>query len=113
VEPRRRNGPAAFFAAALKWTIRNPAIASTVPSMTDNDQLDQNFRAMAEQFSDADAKVLTARLEEIRPYFCRMCGRCEGKCPRACRSPTWCEFVMYADGYGSSLSAGAFPSDGG
>jgi len=92
--------PAGFFAAALKWAIKNPAIASTVPSMTDNDQLEQNFRAMAEQFTDADTKVLTARLEEIRPYFCRMCGRCEGQCPKGLPVADMVRFVMYADGYG-------------
>ena len=92
--------PAGYFAAALKWPLRSPAIASTVPSMTDNDQLDQNFRAMAEPFTDADAKVLTARLEEIRPYFCRMCGRCEGQCPKGLPVSDIVRFVMYADGYG-------------
>ena len=92
--------PAGFFAAALKWTIKNPAIASTVPSMTDNDQLEQNFRAMVEPLTDADAKILTARLEEIRPYFCRMCGRCEGKCPKGLPVADMVRFVMYADGYG-------------
>src|ERR1019366_8290928 len=30
--------PPNFAAAALKWAIKNPAIATTVPSMTDNDQ---------------------------------------------------------------------------
>jgi len=92
--------PTGFFAAALKWAIRNPAIASTVPSMTDNDQLDQNFRAMAEQFGDTDSKILTARLEEIRPYFCRMCGGCQGQCPQGLPVADMVRFVMYADGYG-------------
>ena len=92
--------PATYFAAALKWAIRNPAIASTVPSMTDNDQLEQNFRAMAEAFTDADAKMLTATLEEIGPYFCRMCGRCEGQCPKGLPVADMVRFVMYADGYG-------------
>ena len=97
-QPAQR--PAGFFASALKWTIKNPAIASTVPSMTDNDQLDQNFRVMAEQFTDADTKILTARLEEIRPYFCRMCGRCDGQCPKGLPVADMVRFVMYADGYG-------------
>ena len=50
--------------------------------MTDTDQLEQNFKVMAEKFTDADAKLLTARLEEITPYFCRMCGECRGQCPK-------------------------------
>ena len=92
--------PAGYFAAALKWSIRNPAIATTVPSMTDNDQLDQNFRVMAEAFTDADAKVLTATLEQISPYFCRMCGGCVGQCPKGLPVADMVRFVMYAEGYG-------------
>ena len=35
--------PPNFALAALKWVLKNPAIATTVPSMTDLDQLEQNF----------------------------------------------------------------------
>ncbi len=87
-------------AAALKWVLKNPGVATTIPSMTDHDQLDQNFRVMAEEFSDADAKILAARLEEIRPYFCRMCGRCEGQCPKGLQVSNLVRYVMYADTYG-------------
>ncbi len=103
---RRRGGapppqrPPNFPEAALKWALKNAAIATTVPSMTDMDQLEQNFRMMAETFTEADAKVLSARLEEIRPYFCRMCGRCEGQCPKGMPVGDVVRFVMYADGYG-------------
>jgi aryl-alcohol dehydrogenase-like predicted oxidoreductase len=92
--------PPNFFAAALKWAIRNPAIATTVPSMTDNDQLDQNFAAMAQPFTDADDRILSVGLAEVRPYFCRMCGRCEGQCPKGLPVSDMVRFVMYADGYG-------------
>ena len=96
-QPQR---PATFALAALKWAIHNPAIATTVPSMTDIDQLEQNFKAMSERFTDSDAKVLSARLEEIGPYFCRMCGHCEGQCPKGLPVADMVRFVMYADGYG-------------
>jgi aryl-alcohol dehydrogenase-like predicted oxidoreductase len=96
-QPQR---PAGFAPAALKWAINNPSIATTVPSMTDIDQLEQNFKAMSERFNDADAKVLSARLEEIGPYFCRMCGKCSGECPKGLPVADMVRFVMYADGYG-------------
>ena len=92
--------PPAFAPAALKWAINNPAVATTVPSMTDIDQLEQNFRAMAERFTDADAQILSARLDEIGPYFCRMCGQCAGQCPKGLPVGDMVRFVMYADGYG-------------
>ena len=92
--------PANFAPAALKWAIKNPVIATTVPSMTDIDQLEQNFAVMGQQFTDADQKILTARLEEITPYFCRMCGTCAGQCPQGLPVADMVRFVMYADGYG-------------
>ena len=88
VMARARRGvqrPANFAPAALKWAINNPAIATTVPSMTDIDQLQENFRAMSERFTDADSKVLVARLEEIGPYFCRMCGSARASARKVCR----------------------------
>jgi len=96
-QPKR---PAAFAPAALKWAINNPAVATTVPSMTDIDQLEQNFQVMADRFTDADARILTARLEQIGPYFCRMCGQCDGQCPKGLHVADMVRFVMYADGYG-------------
>ena len=96
-QPQR---PANFAPAALKWALNRPGIATTVPSMTDIDQLEQNFRAMAESFTDADAKILSARLREITPTFCRMCGECDGKCPKGLPVADLVRFVMYADGYG-------------
>jgi hypothetical protein len=92
--------PASFAPAALKWALKNPHIDTTVPSMTDIDQLEQNFAVMAQQFTDADAKILTARLEEIGPYFCRSCGACKGQCPKGLPVNDLVRFVMYADGYG-------------
>ena len=105
IGPRRSGGgppkPAEFGPAALKWVLKNPAVATTVPSMTDIDQLEQNFAVMAQQkFTDADQKILTARLKEIGPYFCRMCGQCEGQCPKGLPVGDLVRFVMYADGYG-------------
>jgi len=33
--------------AALKWVTNHPSVATTIPSMTDMDQLDENVKAMA------------------------------------------------------------------
>jgi predicted aldo/keto reductase-like oxidoreductase len=87
-------------AAALKWVLKNAAVATTVPSMTDMEQLDQNFKVMGQQFTDDDQKVLSAALQEISPYFCRMCGECSGVCPKGLPARDLVRFVMYADGYG-------------
>lgn len=86
--------------AALKWVLKNPNVDSTVPSMSDAEQLEENLRAMREPFSAADEKALAARLEEIRPYYCRMCGRCDGRCPQGLPVADMLRYLTYADGYG-------------
>jgi aryl-alcohol dehydrogenase-like predicted oxidoreductase len=86
--------------AALKWVLRNPNIGTTVPSMTDMEQLDQNLKASASPFSAADQKILTAHLERIAPLYCRMCGECDGACRQGLPVADILRFLTYADGYG-------------
>jgi uncharacterized protein len=86
--------------AALKWVIDKPNVATTIPSMTDMDQLDENLKAMALPFSDGDRKLLAARLEMIRPLYCRMCGQCDGACQKGLRVADVLRCLTYADGYG-------------
>jgi predicted aldo/keto reductase-like oxidoreductase len=86
--------------AMLKWVLRNQNVHTTIPSMTDMDQLDDNLRAMTNAFTQSDEKLLSARLEQIRPYYCRMCGECDGTCPRGLPVAEILRYVTYADGYG-------------
>jgi hypothetical protein len=86
--------------AALKWVMKNRNVDTVIPSMTDMDQLDVNVKAMASPYADADAKLLAARLDEIRPYYCRMCGKCEGVCPKGLPVADMLRFLMYAESYG-------------
>jgi predicted aldo/keto reductase-like oxidoreductase len=86
--------------AALKWVVRNPNVHTTVPSMTDMDQLEENLKAGAQPFSGADEKLLALQLEHIRPIYCRMCGECEGQCRQGLPVADVLRFLTYADGYG-------------
>jgi uncharacterized protein len=86
--------------SALKWVVRDPNVHTTIPSMTDMDQLDENLRAMAEPYGAPDQKLLGAHLETIRPYYCRMCGKCDGQCSKGLPVPDLLRYVTYADGYG-------------
>ena len=85
--------------SALKWTLRNPSIVP-IPSMTDTDQLEQNFTAMTAPFGPADEKLLAAQLDYIRPLYCRMCGQCKGTCPQGLPVADMLRILTYADGYG-------------
>jgi aryl-alcohol dehydrogenase-like predicted oxidoreductase len=86
--------------AALKWVLRNPNIATTIPSMTDMDQLDENLKAMAQPYTPNEEKLLTAQLERIAPLYCRMCGECRGTCAKGLPVANVLRYLTYADGYG-------------
>ena len=86
--------------AALKWALKNPKVDTTIPSMTDMDQLDDNLKAMTSSFSETDAKLLAMYLDHIRPSYCRMCQRCEGTCPKGLPVADLLRFLMYAEDYG-------------
>ncbi len=86
--------------AALKWAIRKPYFATAIPSMTDMEQLEENFQAMAGPLEPAEERLLARRLDEIRPEYCRMCYRCAGQCPKGLPVTDMLRYVAYADGYG-------------
>jgi hypothetical protein len=86
--------------AALKWVLRNKRFGTTVPSMTDADQLQENFRAMSEPFGAQEEKLLAGINESIRPLYCRMCYKCTGQCPQGAAIPDTIRFLSYADFYG-------------
>jgi len=86
--------------SALKWVLRNPDIGTTVPSMTDMDQLDANLKAMSQPFGAADEKILAMHLEHITPFYCRLCGECAGQCRKGLPVQDVLRFAAYAEGYG-------------
>jgi hypothetical protein len=86
--------------AALKWVVNKPNVATTIPSMTDNDQLEENLKAMGSPLSSSDEKLLTTHLEMIRPVYCRMCSQCERACQKGLPVADVLRCLTYADGYG-------------
>ncbi len=86
--------------AALKWVLRNPHVNTTIPSMTDMDQLDENLRAMSAR---------SARPKKnCSPSTARTSARCTAACAASatapagwgCRCRICCAILTYADGYG-------------
>lgn len=88
------------FPAMLRWSMRNPNIDTTIPSITDHDQLDENFACMDKGFSPGDATLLAVQRDFITPLYCRACGKCSGVCPKGLPIPDMMRYVMYAEGYG-------------
>jgi predicted aldo/keto reductase-like oxidoreductase len=86
--------------AALRWVLKNSKIDTTIPSMTDMDQLDENLKTMSAKFTEADQKLLSAHLERISPLYCRACGTCAGTCSQGLPVADVLRCLTYADGYG-------------
>jgi len=86
--------------AALKWVLRDKRFGATIPSMTDTDQLEENFRAMSEPFGAQEEKLLAAINEDVRPLYCRMCYKCSGQCPQGMQVANTIRYLSYSDFYG-------------
>jgi predicted aldo/keto reductase-like oxidoreductase len=86
--------------AALKWVLKDSHIHTTIPGMTDMDQLEENLKAMNEPYSPRDEQLLARQLDFITPLYCRMCGECDGHCAKGLPVADVLRYVMYADGYG-------------
>ncbi|MGA2116789.1 MAG: aldo/keto reductase [Bryobacteraceae bacterium] len=99
-KPRNLNKLPGGALASLKWALRNKRMGTTIPSMTDSDQLEENFRAMSEPFGAQDEKLLAVINEDIRPLYCRMCYQCSGQCPKGAAVPETIRYLSYADFYG-------------
>jgi predicted aldo/keto reductase-like oxidoreductase len=91
--------------AAIKWAIRNESVDTAIVCMTDHDQLQENLRAMAEPYTQKDEALLSQRLAQIGPIYCRMCGSCNGVCDRGVPVPDMLRFLSYAEGYGQFAMA--------
>jgi hypothetical protein len=86
--------------AALRWVLKSPDVDTTIPSMTDMDQLEDNIKAMTGGFSRSDEALLARQLEYIAPLYCRMCGKCDGTCAQGLPVAEILRYLSYADGYG-------------
>ncbi|MEJ2110021.1 MAG: aldo/keto reductase [Acidobacteriota bacterium] len=93
--------------AGIKWVLNNPAIGTCVPFMQTIPELEMNFRAMSEEFTPADEKLLYVLNEQIRPDYCRMCYQCSDVCPKGLPVTDMLRFLAYNDFCGNFHQARA------
>jgi predicted aldo/keto reductase-like oxidoreductase len=86
--------------AALRFVLKNPNVDTTIPSLTDMDQLDEDLEAARTPWSPADEKVLASHLEYIAPLYCRSCGACQDQCAQGLPVAEILRHLSYAEGYG-------------
>lgn len=85
--------------AALKWVLSNPDVTTTIPGMTDFDQLDLNVKLLSDiSISDAEKKDLILACAETGLY-CTGCTKCLQLCSQKLPVPDLMRAYMYAYGY--------------
>jgi uncharacterized protein len=86
--------------AALKWVLNDKNVDTTIPSITDMAQLEENLQAMSSGLSNEEKDLLAQQREYIRPLYCTICGSCSGQCPKGLPVSDMIRYVSYAEGYG-------------
>jgi uncharacterized protein len=85
--------------AALKWVLSNPDITTTIPGMTDFDQLDLNVKLLANiSITEDEKKDLIVASTETGLY-CTGCTKCLASCRKNLPVPDLMRAYMYAYGY--------------
>jgi len=91
--------------AALKWALSNPGITTTIPGMTDFDQLDLNVEILSDiSISESEKKNLLLASAETGLY-CTACRKCIPACPMNLPVPDLMRAYMYAYGYSNPSMA--------
>lgn len=85
--------------AALKWALKNPYITAAIPGMKDLSQLKEDIAVMGMPFELADERILQRYHAAVKPFYCHLCGKCEGACPAGVKISKINRSLMYAEGY--------------
>jgi len=85
--------------AALKWVLQNPNVTMAIPGMKSLAHLKENIAVMGMPLKRADAGILRRYHAAVQPYYCDLCGTCEGTCPKGIDISTVNRSLMYAEGY--------------
>ena len=93
------------FAAALKWALKNPNIHTSIPGITNFQELEENLAVMEnlELTSEEEKFLSTASLME--GLYCNGCQQCTKACPNNLPIPDMMRAYMYAYGYGETNKA--------
>jgi predicted aldo/keto reductase-like oxidoreductase len=91
--------------AALKWVLSNPDIHTTIPGMTDFDQLDLNVKLLSDlTITEQEKKDLVIASSE-KGLYCTGCTKCLASCPKNLPVPDLMRAYMYAYGYSNPSMA--------
>ncbi len=91
--------------AALKWSLQNKNIHTSIPGFTTFDQLNLDLQVMKD-LTLTGQEIIDLRLKEkYAGLYCRQCDSCTGQCSKGVDIPTLMRSYMYAFGYKNLLHA--------
>jgi len=93
--------------AALKWTLQNPNVHTTIPGFSTFDQMNEDLEVM-EDIVLTSQEIKDLKLGDevgMTGLFCDQCGVCENQCVHDLDVPTLMRSYMYAFGYNNLLQA--------
>lgn len=93
------------FQAALRWVLEHRAVATTIPSMTTLEQLQEDVAVMGTTTSWRDSLSLSLYASVAGSRYCRACGGCLSQCTLGADIPAAMRAVMYDEGYGEKMLA--------
>jgi uncharacterized protein len=94
--------------ALLKWVMRHPEFATSVPGFTNSDQLSESFSvASGLDYTPEEKAWLADKNVQLAMDFCKQCGTCLPTCPRGVDIPTLMRTHMYAANYANFEQARA------
>jgi predicted aldo/keto reductase-like oxidoreductase len=95
-------GPISPHQAALKWALSDTNVTAAIPGMMDFSHLKEDISVMGMmKLTRREEQILARYGEAISPYYCQLCGRCEGLCSRGVAISDINRCLMYAEAYDS------------
>ena len=93
--------------AALKWTLQNPYVHTTIPGFQTFDQLNEDLEIMQDlELSPQEIKDLKLGKEMgLLGLYCNQCENCNLQCEKNIDIPTMMRSYMYAFGYNNFAQA--------
>jgi len=91
--------------AAIKWVLSNPDVHTTIPGMTNFDQLALNEKILTDITLTDNEKSDLMAAKNTPGLFCSGCRKCVATCPHNLPIPDLMRAYMYAYGYMSPSMA--------
>jgi len=91
--------------AALKWSLQNKNVHTSIPGFTTFDQLNTDLEVMKDLTLTGQEIIDLKLKEKYTGLYCRQCDSCTGQCSKGVDIPTLMRSYMYAFGYRNLLQA--------